>query len=180
MVGNSYPESLISLFFNLLLFNYFFSFLFFSFLLVLPAIKEGRVGLCVRGGLMSSFRMVATWKPSETLRTFPKYVGISPQAQGVWLANMSRNWRKYKRRGKALQALETLKQMALVGLRLCNSQLQLNALLPSGSVYFLNINSRDRFKACLEIKHIIMWAKLTRTIYCTLHSFWANRKRRGY
>lgn len=54
------------------------------------------------------------------------------------------------------EALETLKQMASVGLRLCNSQLQPNALLPSGSVYFLNINSRDRFKACLEIKHIIM------------------------
>ena len=52
--------------------------------------------------------------------------------------------------------LKPPKKRALVGLRLCNHQAQLNALLLSGSVYFLNINSGDRFKACLEIKHIIM------------------------
>ena len=55
-----------------------------------------------------------------------------------------------------LKLLKPPKKRALVGLRLCNCQPQLNALLPSGSVYFLNINSGDRFKACLEIKHIIM------------------------
>ena len=55
-----------------------------------------------------------------------------------------------------LKSLKLPKKRALVGLRLCNRQPQLNALLPSGSVYFLNINSGDRFKACLEIKHIIM------------------------
>lgn len=54
------------------------------------------------------------------------------------------------------QALKLPRKRALVGLRLCNPQPQGNALLPSGSVYFLNINSGDRFKACLEIKHIIM------------------------
>lgn len=31
-----------------------------------------------------------------------------------------------------------------------------NALLPSGSVYFLDINSMDRVKACVEIKHTII------------------------
>lgn len=55
-----------------------------------------------------------------------------------------------------VKPLKPPKERALVGLRLCNRQPQLNALLPSGSVYFLNINSGDRFKACLEIKHIIM------------------------
>lgn len=55
-----------------------------------------------------------------------------------------------------VKPLKPPKKRALVGLRLCNRQPQLNALLPSGSVYFLNINSGDRFKACLEIKHIIM------------------------
>ena len=56
------------------------------------------------------------------------------------------------------QALKLPRKRALVGLRLCNPQPQGNALLPlpSGSVYFLNVNSGDRFKACLEIKHIIM------------------------
>lgn len=76
-----------------------------------------------------------------------------------------------------LKPLKPPKKRALGALRLCNRRPQLNALLPSGSVYFLNINSGDRFKACLEIKHIIMWAELTRTIYCTRHLFWANRKR---
>lgn len=78
-----------------------------------------------------------------------------------------------------VKPLKPPKKRALVGLRLCNRQPQRNALLPSGSVYFLNINLGDRFKACLEIKHIIMWAELTRTIYCTLHLFWANRRRAG-
>lgn len=54
------------------------------------------------------------------------------------------------------QSLKLPRKRALVGLRLCKPQPQGNALLPSGSVYFLNINSGDRFKACLEIKHIIM------------------------
>lgn len=57
---------------------------------------------------------------------------------------------------RLLKPLKPPKKRTLVGLRLCNCQPQLNALLPSGSVYFLNINSGDRFKACLEIKHIIM------------------------
>lgn len=66
-------------------------------------------------------------------------------------------WRKYTLGTWTIQTLKKLPtKRALVNLRLCNCEPQLNALLPSGSVYFLNINSRDRFKACLEIKHIIM------------------------
>lgn len=53
MVGNSYPESSIYLFCNLLPLI-----LLFCFLSMLPAIKDRRVCVWGWGGLMSSFRMV--------------------------------------------------------------------------------------------------------------------------
>lgn len=53
MVGNSYPEPLISLLCNLLPLI-----LLFSLLSVLPAIKDRRVSVCGWGDLMSSFRMM--------------------------------------------------------------------------------------------------------------------------
>lgn len=54
------------------------------------------------------------------------------------------------------QTLKTSQEKSFGRSGALQSQPQRNALLPSGSVYFLNINSGDRFKACLEIKHIIM------------------------
>lgn len=48
------------------------------------------------------------------------------------------------------------KQPGLASACAIGRQLQANALLPSGSVYFLNINPTDRVKACVEIKHTII------------------------
>lgn len=88
MVWNSYPESLISLFCNLLPLI-----LLFSFLSVLPAIKGRSVSVCEWGDLMSSFRMVH----GNQVKLSGASLGHPFKSKSRWgergtLANVSRNW----------------------------------------------------------------------------------------
>lgn len=89
MVGNSYPESLISLFCNLLPLV-----LLFSFLSVLPAIKDRRVCVCVYEVAwchLSGWCMETKWNSLELhldILTNPRV----EEGNGGTLANVSRNW----------------------------------------------------------------------------------------